>query len=281
VVPKGERADLRRLSNMRKKEVRDRTAHYNRLRQNHYLLFPEFGSIIKDIKTKTAQYLIEKYPIPEDMEDLNPEELGEELRKVSRGRFGIKEAEALIEAAKSSIGIKDGVASILLEIRQIMEQLALLNRFIAETEEIMKSMLKQVPEIKNIMSVKGIKEITASTIIGEIGDFSGFCTQNEILKFAGLNIFEVSSGLKKGQKHITKVGRSGLRNAVYFAALNTVRKGGVMHDEYKKYIDRGMPRTKALIAICRKLLRTIFSLVKNDSIYTENYNELKIMKKAA
>jgi transposase len=281
VIPKGARADLRELTKSRNKDIRDRTAHYNRLRQSHHRLFPEFGTIIKDIKTKTAQYLLKKYTVPENFCNLEPEELGKELKKVSRGRFGLPEAKALIEASETSIGIKEGVAGISLEIRQIIEQLELLNRFIATIEEKMKFFLKIVPESKIIMSVKGFKEISAASIIGEVGDFEGFSTRDEILKFAGLAIFEVSSGIKKGLKKITKVGRNGLRNTLYFASLNTVRKGGIMHDEYKKYIDRGMPKTKAIIAISRKLLRIIFSLVKNNTMYMENYEELKLMKKAA
>lgn len=281
VVPTGARADLRKLTNLRNKHVRDRTAHFNRLRQNHYLLFPEFSGVIKAIKSKTALYLLDKYPTPEDFKSLNAEKLGKELRKVSRGRFGIRQAEALIKAARTSIGIKHGADGILLEIRQILEQLNLMNGFLATVEEKIKLILKMVPESRNILSIKGIKEITAAAIIGEIGDFSGFRKREEILKFAGLNIFEISSGLKKGQKRITKVGRSVLRKTLYFAALNTIRKGGIMHDYYKRLVNKGKPPIKALIAVSRKLLRTIFSLVKSNSMFIENYHETTNMRKAA
>jgi len=48
------------------------------------------------INCKTAQYLIAKYPTPEDYDFLRVEELCNELRKVSRGKFGKKQAEALL-----------------------------------------------------------------------------------------------------------------------------------------------------------------------------------------
>lgn len=277
----GVRASLRRLSNLRSKNVRDRTAHINRLRQSYYLVFPEFSKVIKDIRSKTALYLIKKYPLPEDYESLNVDELSEELRKISRGRFGKKEALALIEEARTSTGIKDGVDAILLEVSQIIEQLELLNGFIFDVEKDIKRILKTVPESKNIMSIKGFKEVTAAAIIGEVGDFAYFNTIDEILKFSGLNLYEVSSGLHKGQVHITKVGRGFLRKTLYFASLNTVRKDGVMHDYYQRCLGRGMAKTKALIAVSRKLLRIIFSLVKNNTMFDENYNKRIIMKKAA
>ena len=281
VVPTGDKAILRRLSHTREKLVRDRTAHYNRLLQQYGLIFPEFSSVIKNIKSKTAQYLLSKYPTPDDYGFLSAEELSKELRKVSCGRFGMKQAEALLEAANSSIFIKQGLYGILFEIKQILKQLEYTNSFIAEVEAEIKATLERVPDSKEIVRIPGLKAMTVAAVIGEIGDFSAFRTAKEVQKFAGLNLYEISSGLHKGQVHITKVGRGLLRKTLYFAALNTVRKGGIMHDYYKSLIDKGKPKTKALIAVSRKLLRIIFAIVRDNSKFIENYQETKIMKKAA
>jgi hypothetical protein len=59
---------------------------------------------------------------------------------------------------------------------------------------------------------------------------------------------------------------------LYFAALNTVRKGGVMHHKYQQYLERGMPKTKALIAVARKLLGIIFAIVRDQSIYEKDFS---------
>ena len=50
--------------------------------------------------------------------------------------------------------------------------------------------------------------VSVAGLIGEVGDFSKFRTQSEIMKLAGLDLYEVSSGKRKGQKRITKRGRS-------------------------------------------------------------------------
>ena len=171
--------------------------------------------------------------------------------------------------------------TILFEIKQILKQLEYTNRFIAEVEAEIKMTLERVPESEEILRIPGLKSTTVAAVIGEIGDFSFFSTAKEVQKFAGLNLFEISSGLHKGQVHITKVGRGFLRKILYFAALNTVRKGGIMHDYYKRLIDKGKPKTKALVAVSRKLLRVIFAIVRDNSKFIENYHETKIMKKAA
>ena len=129
--------------------------------------------------------------------------------------------------------------------------------------------------------MKGIGEITAAGLIGEVGDFSKFKTISELEKLAGLDLFEVSSGKHKGVRRISKRGRSGLRKLLFFASLNVVRKGGVLHDWYQAAQDRGMPKMKALIAISRKLLKIIFALVRDHSNYVVNYSKPGELKQAA
>jgi len=53
-----------------------------------------------------------------------------------------------------------------------------------------------------------------------------------------------------------------------------------MHERYEIYLQRGMPRMKALIAIARKLLGVLFALVRNQSEYVRNYEEIPLKKVA-
>ncbi len=58
--------------------------------------------------------------------------------------------------------------------------------------------LKQIPYSRTILSLKGIKEITAAGLIGEISDFQKFNMLSEVMKLAGLDLFEISSGKHQG-----------------------------------------------------------------------------------
>ena len=66
-----------------------------------------------------------------------------------------------------------------------------------------------------------------------------------------------------------------MRKLLYFAALGAVRKGGVMHEWYQRALGRGMKKTKALVAVSRKLLGIIYALVRDHSVYVENYTKQK------
>jgi transposase len=139
--------------------------------------------------------------------------------------------------------------------------------------------LEEIPYSRSIISIKGIGMVTVAGLIGEVGDFSKFHTQTELLKLAGLNLFEVSSGQHKGQLRITKRGRSLMRKLLFFATINMIRKGGIMHESYHRHLQKGMKKMKALIAITRKLLCIIFALVRTQGEYLANYQEERAAQK--
>jgi len=281
VIPEGAAAELRRLTLARERSIERRTALYNQLQDLVFIVFPEFLQVMKDVKTQSAQYLLRHYPTPQDIVACGSEELTRILRQVSRGKLGQIRAQALYDAAVQSVGLQEGRRGILLEMEEILSGLEACNRFIEKMEEEMLPYLEQIPYSDSLLSVKGIGEITVAGLIGEVGDFRQFHTLREVMKLAGLDLFEISSGKHKGNRHISKRGRSLLRKLLYFAAINTVRKGGVMHASYQRHLAKGMPKTKALIAIARKLLRTLFALVRDHSQYVQNYSRKEAIKLAA
>lgn len=268
VIPQGAAAELRRLSLARERSIQRRTALYNQLQELVFVLFPEFLQVMKDVKTKTAQYLLRHYPTPQEIAICGLETLTSVLKRVSRGKLGRPRAQALYDAAIGSVGLQEGTKGMVLEIEEILSGLEACSRFIAKMEEAMGSYLQQVPYSDSLLSVKGIGEVTVAGLIGEVGDFRQFRTLREVMKLAGLDLFEISSGKHKGKRRISKRGRPLLRKLLYFAAINTVRKRGVMHVFYQQYLERGMAKTKALIAIARKLLRILFALVRDHRQYS-------------
>ena len=283
VVPEGDAAYLRRLNNARERHVGERTALLNQLQQLVFLVFPEFKAVFSDIKVKTAQHILTRYSTSERIGGLNKGELGEEMRKQSMGKFGVQQAELLISLARDTIGITEGIAGIALDIRHILVQLQAVNGFVAEIEAEMEKTLERIPCSARILSMKGLGVVTVAGLIGEVGDFTKFRTQSEIMKLAGLDLYEISSGKRKGQRRISKRGRSLLRKILYNAAISTIRKNGIMCAQYANLIGRGMVRTSALIVIAKKLLRIIHAMVRGDRDYMHNYESPKrvVIDKAA
>jgi transposase len=283
VIPEGDAAYLRRLNNARERHIGEHTALLNQLQQLVFLIFPEFKAVFRDIAVKTARHILTNYTTPERIGTLNKDKLGEEVRKRSMGKFRVKEAELLIGLAKDTIGLKEGTAGIVLDIRHILMQLHTLDGFVEEVETEMEKTLGRIPFSTRILSMKGFGIVTVAGLIGEVGDFSKFRTQSEIMKLAGFDLYEISSGRRKGQRRITKRGRSLLRKILYNAAIATIRKDGIMYTQYAKLIARGMVRTSAVIVIAKKLLRIIHAMARDDRDYIRNYESPKrvVIRKAA
>lgn len=268
VLPKGAAAELRQLTEARERANKRLVALYNQLHALVFISFPGFLLVIKDIKTKTALYLLQQYGNPANLVALGPDSLTRVLKQISRGKFGPAQAQALIEVATTWLGIGKGCATADLEIKEMVRTIENERSFVSQLESRMPQYLEKVPYSHLLLSIKGIGMVTVAGVIGEVVDFTHFKTQKEILKLAGLDLYEISSGKHKGQRRISKRGRPLLRKLLFFAALNSVRKGGIMHQTYQKHLAKGMPRIKALIAVARKLLGIMMALVRSRSVYS-------------
>lgn len=269
VVPTGAAAELRRLTQARDRAVEHQTRMKNQVGAIEFLMFPELERVIPDLNSKSARYVLKHCPLPEQVVTLGEEMLAEQLHRVSRGRVGKKRAGYLYRAARESIGIREGVEGMCMEIAFLVEGLERQETYIGELERRMTDLLREIPYSESILSVRGIGTVTAAALIGEVGDFRAFSSSEELLKLAGLNLYEVSSGNHKGEKHITKRGRSLLRKFLYYGTLNASRPGGVLYDAYQELLAKGKPPTKALVILMRKLVRILFALVRDGSVYRE------------
>jgi len=274
VVPQGSAAQLRRLTQARERAIKTRTAMINQVQHLIFVIFPEFLSIFKNVLTKSAMYLIKNHPTPESIVSIGLESLTDLLRKISRYQLSHERITELFKAAQRSIGIEEGRESILIEIEHLASNIEIESRFIDDLEKQMDHYLDQIPYSHSIISIKGIGLITVAGLIGEVGDFKKFHTVSEMMKLAGLDLFEVSSGKHKGMRRISKRGRSLMRKLMFFAAINVVKSNGIMHEPYQQMLDRGMPKVKALVAISRKLLGLIFALARDDTVYVENHSKI-------
>jgi transposase len=271
VVPKGPAAHLRRLTQARERVMKRRTAALNQTQNLIFVIFPEFLKIMKGISTKTALYLIKNYPTAQSIVALGLESLETIIKTSSRGKLGLQRAKELFDAAQSCVGVQEGKGSILLEIEYLVSQIGADNRFIDNLEEQMEEYLEEIPYRQSVLSIKGIGKVTAAGLIGEVGDFREFGTISEITKLAGLDLFEISSGKHRGRRRISKRGRPLLRKLLYFAAINVVKTNGILHEPYQGMLCRGMPKVKALVAIARKLLRIVFALARDNTLYAIDY----------
>lgn len=273
IIPEGAPAELRGLIQAREFQMKSRVQHSNRLQALVHKVFPEFSSVIKDPLCETGRYLLYHYPCPEQIASLGLQRLTWVMRGKSRGKLGPQHAIRLWGFAQDSVGVRQGVESICKEIRLLLEQIEEIEQSIQLIEAELSPWLEQVPYSKRLLSIPGIGRVTVAGVIGETGGLERLSGQKALMKLAGFNLYEISSGAHQGERHISKRGRSLLRKLPYFAALNTTKRGGIMYHEYHELVGRGMKKIKALVVIAKRLLRLMYALARDDRDYIHSYSD--------
>ena len=112
----------------------------------------------------------------------------------------------------------------------------------------------------SILSIPGIGEITAASIISEYGDISCFSSSAKMLAFAGLEPSINQSGTLESNGKMVKHGSGHLRYVLMNASLTLLKFNPTFYDYYLKKRSEGKSHRVALSHVCKKLVRLIYTL---------------------
>ena len=275
ILPRGYFADLRCYSKLREQRIVELGVQRNILHSHVDTVFPEYGSIFKKLESKTSLHILKNFTTPDKILGTSTKKLSTALRTASHGRHSHACAEKLHEAASNTVGVKEGIETLTYAIRSTVTAIENIQKDISVIEEGLLRLLHKIPYAEQLLSVPGIGPISLAIVLGEAGDLRCYQRAEEIIKLAGLNLFEISSGKHHGQRHITKRGRPLLRKCLFFAALRTVKTCGAFRETYLRHTETNqMHKTKALIAISRKLIRVLFAIVRDGVEFNQREREL-------
>ncbi|MCK4321868.1 IS110 family transposase [candidate division WOR-3 bacterium] len=281
LVKQGKILSLREIVHTRENLIKERTSILNRVHKIVDVTFPERREVIKKVGNKTSLFLLNEAPFPEDILEKGLEWLKEWMWKKSRGHYKHLDSEVLYASAKETIGIREGREGSLYELNSLLPRLEELNKGIERIEDRIEEMLEDIEEAKYLLSINGIGLVTVAAVIAESDGLSNYDSMKSVIKVAGLNLYEVSSGKHKGEKRITKRGRSLMRQKLYFAALQQAREGMPFYSFYKRLTDNGVKKTKALIAVATKLLKIMFALVRDEREFERDYKRARKVRAVA
>jgi transposase len=144
----------------------------------------------------------------------------------------------------------------------VEEQLAVVERAIrAQTA----ASATLAAEIARLTTITGVGMLTAAVVLAETRPLRGSATPEEIVAFAGLDPAPQESGTSvRGARHISKTGNARVRQAVYMAALAAARFNPVLKPFYERLLARGKGKKVALVAVARKLLVLMVTLLIHE-----------------
>jgi hypothetical protein len=113
-------------------------------------------------------------------------------------------------------------------------------------------------------------------VIAETNGFALFNNIGQLIKYAGYDVVEHQSGIRKGKTKISKKGNSHIRRILYMPALcavNCNQKPFV--NLFNRVYQRTGIKMKGYVAVQKKLLVYIYTLWKKNKAFDENYSQPK------
>ena len=219
--------------------------------------FPELKPFFKNRISTTLLYIVDKY---KNINHISLMKDYDSLRKISRGKFSYVNFAKLKELAKNSIGHFDENTDLL-----ISTYVSLINDFNNKIDPINKQISTIIKELNpRMLTIPGLGEISAATILSEYGDINNFSSPSKMLAFAGLEPSIIQSGTLVSNGKMVKHGSGHLRYSIMNIAMTILRYSPQFYDYYLKKRSEGKSHRVALSHVCKKLIRVIYTLEKNN-----------------
>jgi transposase len=157
---------------------------------------------------------------------------------------------------------------VMAEVRGLVAQIRSLNRTISELEKTIKQEGEKLPGHKNLKSIKGIGDTSATILLSVIGDINDFQSEGKLASYFGIVPRVRNSNETEHTGRITKRGTKLGRTTLVQCSLIAMRYSDYLQRFYHRIAAR-RGKGKAIIALAKKFLGIIYVTLKNDWIFED------------
>lgn len=248
---------LKSLCRSREQLIKERSKFEVLLTNELDKSFPELKPFFNNMISTTLLFILDKYKNTNHialMKDYDS------IRCISHGKFTYAKFAKLKELAKNSVGHHDENTDLL-----ISTYVSIINNFNEKIDPINKQISTIIKDLNpRMLTIPGLGEISAAIILSEYGDISNFSNPNKMLAFAGLEPSIIQSGTLEHNGKMVKHGSGHLRYTIINTAMSVLRYSPTFYDFYLKKRSEGKCHRVALSHVCKKLIRVIYTLEKNN-----------------
>lgn len=255
-MPPADIRQLRDLMRYRNKLINIRSSEKNRFQNSLTMSNVQIANVVTDVFGKTSQSILKLMLSNPNLtlDDITPllrknlKSSPEEILKSINGNFD--------ESQSSKMNI-------------VLKHYDSINECIEELEEqILKLALKYSTEINLLLTIPGIKEISAIFIIAEIGtNMNTFIDDKHLCSWAGLTPRCNESAKKKKTVRITKAGIY-IKPLLVQCALNAIKDKSCPYIKARyESLKRRRGHKKAIIAISRLLLTSVYHILLTGEVF--------------
>ncbi len=143
-----------------------------------------------------------------------------------------------------------------------------------EVERLVK--LDYQKELTLLESIPGFGRKTSMFLLVITDGFNRFERGNQLCSFAGITPVIRNSGTSvRGKERISKIGNPKLRNLLFLCSFNACKYNRACKALYERIVAKGKSKKLALLAVCNKLLKEAFSIVKSGLPYDDQFVSVK------
>jgi transposase len=125
---------------------------------------------------------------------------------------------------------------------------------------------------RRIRSVKGIGPKTATALIIATNGLAHFTDVKQLAKFVGLAPTERCSGSSlRARGRLNNASDHSLRALFYTATWSALKSNRACREIHKRLRAKGKPPKVALCAVAHKLLRQVWAVAKNDTLFDNDF----------
>jgi transposase len=271
-APDPEIESLRELTRFRAELVRDRTAALNRLHAAVDLAFPELTTVLGNLASRTALTVLDAYPTAATIAAADRAELERLVGAASQGQIGPARVEALVRAARASVAARSVATALAAKVRVLARQVAALDREVADLEDAIEAGFARLGHRPEHFPVGGA--VSLATILSEVGDVRRFPSAKHFLSHFGWCPADTQSGqFKDAHPRLARAGNRYVRRVVWMLAVGAVRHPGPYREYFLRRTVAGKNKMDTLVAIGRKVLTTMYAILKTGRAYDPGYQQ--------
>ncbi len=145
-------------------------------------------------------------------------------------------------------------------------------------EKKLESIVKQedADSLSRLESIPGMGRKTAVMLLISTDYMKRFDSASQLCSYTGtIPVIRQSGTSIKGKARIRKMGSRKLRNLLFMCSFNAMKYNKACQALFDRIVAKGKSKKLALIAVCNKLSKQAFAIIKNGLRYDENYRSLK------
>jgi transposase len=264
--------DLKDLVRQRESIVDQTIALKAEIKRLLTITFPELEHTAC-IFTKSMLRLLREYPSAYAIRNAKKTKIAKILIPGSMGKQTVESVDRIRKAAETSIGTSSPTRELI--IRQKASLLVHMEENLQELTEILIEICQsKMSEDMNILtSLPGIGNKTAMNFLIEMGGgIRPYQSHKKLIAMAGIDPALYQSGKVDRSGRISKRGNRHLRRVIWLMTVKVIQ----FNDRFKQYHEKrrqeGLPYKKAVLATAHKLIRILFAMLQNKTLFNTSMN---------